>query len=150
MYKVICDVMFGVESFGFNVLIVKFYGFINILVKFKVGVDVKKEVVKILVKLMVFMILYFVEDMWQFLGGDGFVIYVLWFIVDEVMLVEVNVMFLIQINGKCCVEIFVFKDMLKEEVEKIVLVQEVVVKVLDGVQFKKLIVVSGWIVNVVI
>lgn len=66
------------------------------------------------------------------------------------MLVEDSVIMLIQINGKCCVEISVLVDMFKEDVEKFVFEYEVVVKVLDGVQLKKLIVVFGWIVNVVI
>lgn len=56
----------------------------------------------------------------------------------------------IQINGKRRDEITVPKDMSKEEVEKLVLKAEVVVKALDGGQPKKLIVVPGRIVNVVV
>ncbi|MEN8832314.1 hypothetical protein, partial [Pacificibacter sp.] len=56
----------------------------------------------------------------------------------------------IQINGKRRDEITVPKDMPKEEVEKLVLKADVVVKALDGGQPKKLIVVPGRIVNVVV
>jgi leucyl-tRNA synthetase len=90
------------------------------------------------------------EDMWQMLGGDGLVIHAPWPKADEAMLVEANVTLPIQINGKRRAEISVPKDMPKEEVEKIALAQEAVAKALDGAQPKKLIVVPGRIVNVVI
>ena len=66
------------------------------------------------------------------------------------MLVENTVTLPIQINGKRRSEITVAKDMPKEEVEKIALADNAVVKALDGGQPKKLIVVPGRIVNVVI
>jgi leucyl-tRNA synthetase len=66
------------------------------------------------------------------------------------MLVEANVTLPIQINGKRRAEISVPKDMAKEEVEKLVLAHEAVTRALDGAQPKKLIVVPGRIVNVVI
>ena len=66
------------------------------------------------------------------------------------MLVDDTVTMPIQINGKRRAEISVAKDMPKEEVENLVLAHEAVVKALDGGQPKKLIVVPGRIVNVVV
>ena len=66
------------------------------------------------------------------------------------MLVENTVTLPIQINGKRRSEISVPKDMDKAEVEKLALADEAVVKALAGGQPKKLIVVPGRIVNVVI
>jgi hypothetical protein len=66
------------------------------------------------------------------------------------MLVEDTVTLPIQINGKRRSEITVAKDASKEEVEKTALADDAVVKALDGGQPKKVIVVPGRIVNVVV
>ena len=90
------------------------------------------------------------EEMWSLLGGEGLIVHAPWPVADEAMLVEDSVTMPIQINGKRRDEITVPKDMPKEEVEKLVLKADVVVKALDGGQPKKLIVVPGRIVNVVV
>ena len=56
----------------------------------------------------------------------------------------------IQINGKRRGEITVPADMSKEDVEKLALASQPVQKALDGGQPKKVIVVPGRIVNVVV
>ena len=56
----------------------------------------------------------------------------------------------IQINGKRRAEITVPTDMSKEEVEKVALSDEAVLRSLDGATPKKVIVVPGRIVNVVL
>ena len=66
------------------------------------------------------------------------------------MLVEDSVTLPIQINGKRRSEIKVAKDLPKDEVENLVLADDAVIKALAGGQPKKLIVVPGRIVNVVI
>jgi leucyl-tRNA synthetase len=69
---------------------------------------------------------------------------------DPAMLVEDTVTLPIQVNGKRRSEITVPRDMGKAEVEKLVLADEAVAKALAGAAPKKLIVVPGRIVNVVI
>ncbi len=66
------------------------------------------------------------------------------------MLVSDTVTLPIQINGKRRSELIVPKDMPQEEVEKLVLADEAVAKALEGRAPRKLIVVPGRIVNVVI
>jgi leucyl-tRNA synthetase len=56
----------------------------------------------------------------------------------------------IQINGKRRSEIAIAADMPKDEVEKLVLGLDIVVAALNGAAPKKLIVVPGRIVNIVI
>ena len=56
----------------------------------------------------------------------------------------------IQINGKRRAEITVPKDMAASEIEKIALANEDVQKFLAGAPVKKLIVVPGRIINVVV
>ena len=69
---------------------------------------------------------------------------------DESLLVDDTVTLPIQVNGKRRSEITVSKDLPKDEVEKLALEDEDVKKALAGGQPKKLIVVPGRIVNVVI
>ena len=66
------------------------------------------------------------------------------------MLVDDTVVLPIQINGKRRGEIEVPRDLPKEEVEKAALAHEAVIRALDGAAPKKLIVVPGRIVNVVV
>ena len=68
----------------------------------------------------------------------------------QAMLVEETVTLPIQVNGKRRSEIAVPADMSKEEIEKRVLAMDAVVRVLDGATPKKLIIVPGRIVNIVI
>ncbi len=84
------------------------------------------------------------------LGGDGLMANAPWPRADPAMLVEDTVTLPIQINGKRRSEITVAKDLAKEEVEKLVLADQAVLRALDGGAPKKLIVVPGRIVNVVV
>jgi len=150
MHKAIRDVTLGVESFGFNAAIAKLYGFTSTLAKSKAGAAAQKQAIITLAQLMSPMTPHLAEDIWAHQGGEGLIVDAPWPVADEAMLVEANVTLPIQINGKRRAEISVPKDMPKEEVEKLALAQEAVVKALDGAQPKKLIVVPGRIVNVVI
>ena len=69
---------------------------------------------------------------------------------DDAMLIDDTVTLPIQINGKRRAEISVPKDMAKDEVEKTALAVDVVQKALNGAAPKKVIVVPGRIVNVVV
>jgi leucyl-tRNA synthetase len=150
MHKAIHDVTQGVESFGFNASIAKLYGFTNTLAKSKAGAEAKKAAAKTLAQLMSPMTPHLAEEVWALLGGEGLIANAPWPVADEAMLVEDSVTLPIQINGKRRAEISVPKDMPKDEVEKIALSNEAVVKALDGASPKKVIVVPGRIVNVVI
>ena len=84
------------------------------------------------------------------MGGSGLIVDAPWPVADEAMLVETTVTLPIQINGKRRSEIAVAADLPKEEVEKLVLAMDAVIRALDGATPKKLIVVPGRIVNIVI
>ena len=150
MHKAIHDVTGGVESFGFNAAIAKLYAFTNTLAKSKAGAQAKTIAARTLVQLMSPMTPHLSEELWQILGGDGLVVQASWPVADEQMLKDDMVTLPIQINGKRRSEIAVPPDMDKAEVEKIALSDEAVIKALDGAQPKKVIVVPGRIVNVVV
>ncbi|WP_458792199.1 leucine--tRNA ligase [Yoonia sp. MH D7] len=150
MHKAIVDVTAGIETFGFNAAIAKLYGFTAVLSKSKAGADAKREAMRTLVQLMAPMTPHLSEEVWTMLGGEGLIINAPWPVADEAMLVEDTVTLPIQINGKRRSEIAVPADMPKDEIEKLVLAMDAVVRALDGATPKKLIVVPGRIVNIVI
>ncbi|WP_425081803.1 leucine--tRNA ligase [Ruegeria arenilitoris] len=150
MHKTIHDVTLGVESFGFNAAIAKLYAFTNTLAKSKAGAAAQKQAIKTLAQLMSPMTPHLAEDIWAHQGGEGLVAVAPWPVADQAMLVDDTVTLPIQINGKRRAEISVAKDMAKDEVEKIALSTEAVQKALDGNAPKKVIVVPGRIVNVVV
>jgi leucyl-tRNA synthetase len=149
MHKAINDVTLGVESFGFNAAIAKLYAFTAILQKSKASHAAQRIAIMTLAQLMSPMTPHLAEDIWAHQGGEGLIATASWPVADEAMLVDDTVTMPIQINGKRRAEIQVPADMSKEEVEKLALSHEAVIRTLDGAVPKKVIVVPGRIVNVV-
>jgi leucyl-tRNA synthetase len=149
LHKTIHDVTMGIESFGFNAAIAKLYAFTATLQKSKAGHAVQREAIMTLAQLMSPMTPHLSEDIWAHQGGEGLIVTAPWPKADESLLVDDTVTLPIQVNGKRRAEIQVPADMAKEEVEKIALGHEAVVRTLDGASPKKVIVVPGRIVNVV-
>ncbi len=149
-HKAIHEVTLGIESFGFNKAVAKLYEFTNTLRESKAGGAAKRDAMKVMAQLMSPMVPHLAEEIWSMLGGEGLVTTAPWPKADESLLVEDTVTLPIQVNGKRRSEITVPKDMPKDEVEKLVLEEEHVARALAGAAPKKLIVVPGRIVNVVI
>ncbi|MCY4178818.1 MAG: class I tRNA ligase family protein, partial [Litoreibacter sp.] len=148
--KAIHDVTMGIETFGFNKSVARLYEFANAISKSKAGPGAKRKAVKILAQLMSPMTPHLSEEIWQHLGGEGLIAQAPWPEADESLLKEDIITLPIQINGKRRSEVQVPADLPKEEVEKIALADQAVIKALDGGSPKKLIVVPGRIINVVI
>ncbi|WP_026758391.1 leucine--tRNA ligase [Sediminimonas qiaohouensis] len=150
MHKTIHDVTGGVESFGFNAAIARLYAFTNTLAKSQAGGAAKTRAARTLAQLMAPMTPHFAEELWSLLQGEGLIANAPWPVADEAMLVDETITLPVQINGKRRGEIKVPRDMDKAEVEKIALSLDAVEKALNGAAPKKLIVVPGRIVNVVV
>ena len=150
MHKTIRDVTLGVESFGFNAAIAKLYAFTNILSKSKASKAVQREAIMTLAQLMSPMTPHLAEDIWSQQGGEGLIINAPWPRADEDLLVATTVTLPIQVNGKRRAEITVSKDLSKVEIERLTLNDEAVMRALNGDAPKKVIVIPGRIVNVVV
>jgi leucyl-tRNA synthetase len=150
MHKAIDEVAKGVESFGFNAAIARLYAFTNTLMKSQAGRGAKRAAARTLAQLMAPMTPHLAEDIWAMLGGAGLVATAPWPVADPAMLIDETVTLPIQINGKRRAEITVPRDMAKSEVEKTALALDAVQKALNGAAPRKIIVVPGRIVNVVI
>ncbi|MFC4668988.1 leucine--tRNA ligase [Seohaeicola nanhaiensis] len=149
-HKMIDEVTKGIESFGFNAAIARIYTFVNALNRSKASARAKWSAMRVLAQLMSPMTPHLSEEVWAILGGEGLVAAAPWPKADPAMLLDDSVTLPIQINGKRRAEISVPADMPLDEVEKSVLEVEAVVKALDGATPRKIIVVPGRIVNVVV
>ncbi|MDA0221754.1 MAG: leucine--tRNA ligase [Proteobacteria bacterium] len=148
--KAIDEVTKGIEEFAFNKSVAKLYELTNSLQKSDAGPSAKRKTMLTIAQMMQPMTPHLAEEVWAVLGGQGLVAQAPWPKADPMLLVDDTVTLPIQINGKRRSEITVHKDMPKEEVEKLVLFDDAVIRALDGNVPKKLILVPGRIVNVVI
>jgi leucyl-tRNA synthetase len=148
--KAIDEVTKGIEGFAFNKAIAALYGFTNTIAKANGSTPTMKEAIRTLAKLMSPMTPHIAESIWAYQGGDGLCAQSAWPKADPALLIDDTVTLPIQINGKRRAEISVPKDMPAAEVEKLALADEDVIKFLAGQPVKKIIVVPGRIINVVV
>ncbi|MGB0904821.1 MAG: class I tRNA ligase family protein, partial [Mangrovicoccus sp.] len=148
--RAIVDVTHGIENFSFNTSVAKLYGFTAAVAKSKASAPALREALLVMAQLMAPMTPHLSEEVWSMLGGDGLVAQAPWPKADPALLIDDEVTLPIQINGKRRSEISVSKDLDKAEIEKLALADPAVVKALDGKSPKKLIVVPGRIINVVV
>ncbi len=150
MHRAIHDVSMGIESFGFNAAIARLYAFTNLLSKSRAGQAVQREAIMTLAQLMAPVTPHLAEDIWAHQGGEGLVATAPWPQADAALLTDDTITLPVQINGKRRAEICVARDLDKAEVEKRALATQAVQKALNGGAPKKVIVVPGRIVNVVV
>jgi len=148
--RAITEVSAGIEGFAFNKAVAALYAFANAIQRSDAGPDARRAALKVMAQIIAPMVPHLAEDVWRMLGGQGLVSAAGWPHADPALLVEDDVTLPIQINGKRRAEISVPRDMPKDEIEKLALQNEDVIRFLAGQPVKKLIVVPGRIVNVVV
>ncbi|MGY6548049.1 MAG: leucine--tRNA ligase [Roseinatronobacter sp.] len=150
LHRTIADVTRAIENFAFNKAIAELYAFTNILSKSTASGAAQKDAMRVFAQIMAPMVPHLAEEIWTMQGGQGLVAQAPWPTADPALLVRDTVILPIQINGKRRSEIEVPADLAKEEVEKLALANDAVARALNGGAPRKLIVVPGRIVNVVI
>ncbi|MBI1171536.1 leucine--tRNA ligase [bacterium] len=150
MHRAIAEVTSGIEGFAFNKAIAKLYEFTNAIARASASTVVMKEAIRTLSRLMSPMTPHLAEEIWTLQGGTGLCTQSPWPKADPAMLIDDSVTLPIQINGKRRAEISVPKDLSAAEVEKLALANEDVMRFLAGQTVRKLIVVPGRIINVVV
>ena len=148
--RAVQDVTAGIEGFAFNKAIAKLYEFTNTLSKASASTETMRAAMRTLAQLMQPMVPHIAESIWAYQGGDGLCCKAPWPVPDPALLIDDTVTLPIQINGKRRAEITVPRDMATAEVEKLALSMDDVVKYLAGQPVKKIIVVQGRIINVVV
>ncbi len=93
---------------------------------------------------------HFCHALWQYLGHDEAVMDASWPQLDESALVQNSVTIVIQVNGKRRATIDAPKDIEKQELEKLALENKSVARFLTAGTIRKVIIVPGRLVNIVV
>ena len=147
LHKLIKKITWDIENFSFNTSIPAFMIAQNELAALKCN---KRAVLETFAVLLAPYAPHIAEEMWHTCGNAGTVCDAAWPVCNEAYLVESSQKYPVQFNGKVRFTIEVAKDTPREEVERIVLAHEQTTKQLNGASPKKVIVVPGKIVNIVV
>jgi leucyl-tRNA synthetase len=148
-HKVIERVTAGVEAFRFNTSVAAIYELTNAIRRYKPNDAARAESLGALIRMIAPFMPHLSEECWSHMGGEGLVCQAPWPEAVAAMLVEDSVTMPIQVNGKRRSEISVAKDLSKDEVEALAMKDEQIIKTLDGLTVRKVIVVPGRIINIV-
>ncbi len=140
----------GIEGFAFNKAIAALYAFANEIARSDAGAGARRRALRVMAQLMQPMTPHLAEEVWHMLGGEGLVSAAPWPKADPALLVDDTVTLPVQVNGKRRAEITVPRDLDRADIERLVLDDPSVQRFLKGATPKKVIVVPGRIVNVVI
>ncbi len=146
LHKLIKKITWDVENFSFNTSIPAFMIAQNELSALKCN---KRAILEPIAVLLAPYAPHIAEEAWHRCGNESFAVNAEWPVCNEAYLVEDSQKYPVQFNGKVRFTLECPKDTPKEEVEKLVLAHEDTAKYLAGNTVKKIIVVPGRIVNIV-
>ncbi len=147
IHKLIKKVTQDIENFSYNTSISAFMICVNELTQQKCH---NSAVLEKLVTLLSPFAPHVAEELWHITGHKGSVCDAEWPVYDESYLKEDTVKYAVSFNGKARFNIELPADTPRDEVEKIALAHESASRWIDGKPIRKVIVVPGKIVNVVV
>ena len=146
LHKLIKKVTFDIEHFSYNTSVAAFMICVNELASLKCN---KRAVLEKMIVLVAPFAPHIAEELYHAIGNTGSVCDESWPEFKEEYLVESSVKYPISFNGKVRFSIEMSAAASKEDVEKTALEHEQTKKFMDGKSPKKVIVVPGKIVNIV-
>ena len=153
-HRAVSAITKAIEEFRFNSGIASLYEWVNVIKKSEGKISVipgaLQESLSMLVRCLTPFMPCLAETCWERLGLAGFASQADWPIADKGLVEDTKIVLPIQINGKRRSEIKVDVGTRREEIEKLVLQDEKVLKMLGNSKPRKIIVVPNRIVNVVI
>ena len=146
LHKTIKKVSADIEEFKFNTAIAGLMELVNAI--YQSGAD--KEVFSKLIILLSPIAPHFCEELWQGLGNQETILKADWPEYDESLLIEENITIAVQVNGKHRGNIVVSKDIAQEQLKQRCLNEPGIRKWIEDKPAKKIIVVPGKLVNIVL
>ncbi len=147
IHKLIKKIGSDIESFSFNTSVAAFMIALNELSALK---STSREVMDLFTRVIAPFAPHIAEEFWSLLGHEGSVADAGWPLFNEEYLREDSVKYPVSFNGKARYTIEVPTDCSKEDVEKAALADAGAEKWLGGKTPRKVIVVPGKIVNIVV
>jgi leucyl-tRNA synthetase len=150
LHRTIAGVHGDVAALHYNTAAAKLIELNNHLTKAYGASGVPRSVAEPLVLMMAPLTPHIAEELWSLLGHEGSLAHGPFPVADERYLVADTVEYPIQVNGKVRSRVTVPADASGEQVQAAALAEEKVAAVLDGREPRKVIVVPGRLVNVVV
>jgi len=142
----------SIENFSFNIAVASIRTLFNHLVSYKAKTDNDKSILLFVTNKLLIMISpmvpHIAEELWKTLNNEGLVCNANWPSIDKTFMKKSTVKIPIQVNGKMRAVVEVSLDLSKEELEKLALKEENVLKFLNGSP-KKSIIIPNRIINFV-
>jgi leucyl-tRNA synthetase len=146
--QTIAGVAVDIEALQFNKSVAKLYELVNAIEKAKSSAS-RSNAIRTLVRLVAPMTPHLAEEAWAAMGGSGLVANADWPSYDPALLVEDEVTIAVQVNGKLRDTLVMPKGSDKAVVEAAARANPNVLRILDGAEPKKVIVVPDRLVNLV-
>ena len=146
-HKLVKKVQEDIETMQFNTAIARLMEFVNDFTKLK---KYPVKAYKMAVQALAPFAPHIAEEIWQNLGEAETIAYKSFPIADEKLLVEEQLKFVIQVNGKLRAQLEMNKDISKDELYQAALKIENVVKHMANNEPKKIIFVPGKLLNIVV
>ena len=147
LHKLIKKVTGDIENFSYNTSISAFMICVNELTQLK---SHNSKVLGELIVVLAPFAPHIAEELWHALGHDTTVCDARWPEFDEAYLKEDSVTYAVSFNGKARFNLEVPADTSRDEVERIALAHESSARWMEGKTVRKVIVVPGKIVNIVV
>ena len=148
LHRTIAGIAADIEALSFNKAVAKIYELANAIEKAAPSAS-RDAAVATLVRLIAPMVPHLAEEAWAALGEPGLVADAAWPEVDPALLVDDEVTIAVQVNGKLRDTLVAAKGLPREEVERMALDAEKIVRLLEGKPPRKVIVVPDRLVNIV-
>jgi len=146
--QTIAGVAVDIEALQFNKAVAKLYELVNAIEKAKPSAS-RSNAIRTLVRLVAPMTPHLAEEAWAAMGESGLVANADWPSYDPALLVEDEVTIAVQVNGKLRDTLVMPKGADRALVEAAARANPNVLRVLDGAEPKKVIVVPDRLVNLV-
>jgi leucyl-tRNA synthetase len=154
-HKTIAAVEDEYNKMGFNRAIARIREFSNALEKFEIKSDLDKKIIAFTLNNLVLLFSpimpHLAEELWQKLGNKNLISENSLFPkFNPKLTIDNNINIAIQINGKLKAVISMAKESGKEDLEKAAFENEIIRRNVDGKEVKRVIIVPGKLVNIVL
>ncbi|MEF9951441.1 MAG: leucine--tRNA ligase [Clostridium sp.] len=155
LHTAIKGVLEDTDKFQFNTSIARLMELVNGIYKYDSDASVKNAeflggVIKDLIKLLAAFAPHLSEDLWEMVGEEYSIFNQSLPVFDESALVRDTIELGVQINGKVRGKVEVSNGASDEEIQTITLNDEKIKEVIEGKEVKKVIVIKGRLVNIVV
>ncbi len=147
LHRTLKKISSDIEKFSFNTSVSEFMICLNSLNELKCN---KREILEPLLILLAPFAPHIAEELWQTMGHTGSIFDASLPAANEEYLIENEFEYPVSINGKMRLKILLPLDMDNAEIEKQVLAHEITTKWLEGKPPRKIIIVKGKIINLVV